>query len=132
MAKFKYVKDFELGGSPKIIYPYLQNHANMQEWFADKVTVDGEKIINFIWDNTDHYAKITHLQANKYVKYEFFGENKRELEEDCAYLEFRLMQSEITQATFLRVTDYSEMTNEKDLEDLWNGLISALKDVAGL
>jgi uncharacterized protein YndB with AHSA1/START domain len=132
MAKYKYVIEFELAGSPKLLYPYLQNPANLQEWFANKVVSDSNKIINFVWDNSNHYAKVTHNQLYKYIRYEFLDEQKQEVKNDPSYLEFRLLQSELTKATFLRVVDYSEMTNEKDLHDLWTGLIEQLKDVAGV
>lgn len=132
MAKYKYIEEFELSGSPKSIYPYLQNIANLKEWFSPKIEVDSNQIINFMWDDNNHFARITHSQLNKYIRYEFLDEKKQIITSDASFLEFRLLQSELTRATFLKVTDYSEMSNEGDLRALWEELIEQLKDVAGI
>ncbi len=132
MAKFKYIEEFELGGSPKSIFPYLQNIANLKEWFSPKIITDKDDIINFMWDDDNHFARITHSQANKYIRYEFLDDKKQIIANDPSFLEFRLLQSELTRATYLKVTDYSEMVNEGDLKDLWCELIEQLKDVAGV
>lgn len=132
MAKYKYTEEFELGGSPKSIYPYLQNIANLKEWFSPKIEVDNNQVINFMWDDGNHFARVTHSQLNKYVRYEFLDDKKQVINSDASFLEFRLLQSPLTMATFLKVTDYSEMNNEGDLKALWEELIEQLKDVAGV
>ncbi|TAE70630.1 MAG: ATPase [Bacteroidetes bacterium] len=131
MAKYKYVEEFELEGSPKSIYPYLQNIGNLKEWFAAKIIVEKDNIINFMWDDQNHFARITHSQVNKYIRYEFLDDKKQIVVNDASYLEFRLSQSELTRATFLKITDYSEMVNENDLKALWEELIEQLRNVSG-
>lgn len=128
MSKHRYTQEFELNATPKAVYPYLHSPNSLAEWFASKVEVDNQKIFNFVWDNTDHFAKIVTSRTNKQIKFEFLDESKKPIE-DSAYIEFKLLNSELTNATFLRVTDYSEMTNENDLNDLWQGLINQLKEV---
>jgi uncharacterized protein YndB with AHSA1/START domain len=130
MAKYKYTEEFEINASPRVIYPYLQSPNSMAEWFAAKVDVDSEKVFNFVWDNSDHYAKIVTSRLNKQVKYEFLGDNKKNTQ-DPNYIEFKLQESELTNSTFLKVTDYSEMTSPRDLTDLWHGLIAQLKEIIG-
>lgn len=132
MAKYKYTEEFELGGNPKSIYPYLQNIANLKEWFSPKIEVDNNQVINFMWDDDNHFARVTHSQLNKYVRYEFLDDKKQVINSDASFLEFRLLQSPLTMVTFLKVTDYSEMNNEGDLKALWQELIEQLKDVAGV
>jgi hypothetical protein len=39
--------------------------------------------------------------------------------------------NELTQTTFLKVTDYSDFDDLDELQDLWEGLIENLKKVVG-
>jgi uncharacterized protein YndB with AHSA1/START domain len=130
MNKYKYSEEFEINAPPRVIYPYLQSPVSLAEWFADKVNVDNERVLNFIWDNTDHFAKIVTSRLNKQIKYEFLND-KKQVTPDPNYIEFKLQQSELTNSTFLKVTDYSEMTSMDDLTALWHGLIVQLKEVIG-
>ena len=38
---------------------------------------------------------------------------------------------ELTQTTFLKVTDYSDFDDLEELKDLWDGLVEKLKEVVG-
>jgi hypothetical protein len=38
---------------------------------------------------------------------------------------------ELTQTTFLKVTDYSDFDDLEELQDLWDGLVEKLKAVVG-
>lgn len=130
MTKYKYIEEYEINASPKVIYNYLYSPINLSEWFANDVRVDRNKIFNFIWDEENHFAKMVIARTNKQVRFEFLGANK-ERTDDPEYVEFRLLESELTNSTFLKVTDYSEIDSEKDLEDLWQGLIINLREIIG-
>jgi uncharacterized protein YndB with AHSA1/START domain len=130
MNKYKFTEEFELNASPRVIFPYLQNPASLAEWFADKVALSPDKVFNFIWDNTDHFAKLVATRQNKQIKYEFLDKNLKSVA-DPNFIEFKLQQSELTNTTFLKITDYSDMTSPDDLDALWKGLINQLKEVLG-
>jgi uncharacterized protein YndB with AHSA1/START domain len=130
MNKFKYTAEFELRASPKMLFPYLSSPAGLAQWFADDVTIDDQKVFNFVWDNTPHFAKITALRTNKYVKFEFITTRDRILP-DSAFLEFRLDQNEMTQSSFLKITDFSDLENEEDLRELWSQLVGSLREAVG-
>ena len=129
-AKYKYVQEYEIKASPKTIYPYLNNPMNLSEWFADVHTDGDNKTFNFIWDNADHYARVVSSRLNKQIKFEFLDETKN-VADDPSFLEFRLTESELTNSTFLKITDYSEMDDEDDLNELWGGMVHNLKDLIG-
>ncbi|NJL12420.1 MAG: ATPase [Microscillaceae bacterium] len=131
MLKYKYVEEFEINASPKSIYPYLQNANSLSEWFVGQVSMNSEKVYNFHWDNVNHFARLTVARLNKQVRFEFLDENQQPAE-DPNYLDFRLQQSELTDATYLKVSDYSEMTEPEDLRDLWIGLIHRLREALGV
>lgn len=130
MGNYKYSAEFELRASPKMLFPYLTSPAGLGQWFADDVTINDQKIFNFVWDNTPHYAKITSLRLNKYVKFEFVPKDGQQPLE-LPYLEFRLDQNELTQSSFLKVTDFSNMENEEDLRELWTQLVGSLREAVG-
>lgn len=130
MSKYKYTAEFEIRASNKMLFSYMTNPAGLAQWFADQVNIDENKVFNFIWDNRPHYAKLTAQRLNRYVKFEFLpdGEPKQD---DPAFIEFKLDMNELTQSSFLKVTDYSDTDNEADLKELWIYLVSNLREIVG-
>ena len=69
-------------------------------------------------------------RANHFVKFEYLSESKED-EKDPSYFELRLELNELTQTTFLKIIDYSNFDDLKELDDLWGGLIDNLRSVVG-
>ena len=130
MSKFLYTGDFEINASKQMLYPYLNTASGLSQWFADDVNINEDKVFNFIWDGEDHRAKMISHRTNQHVKFEFLPETPEE-EEDPAYFELRLELNELTQSVFIKVTDYSEMEDVEELNDLWQGLIDNLRETVG-
>lgn len=130
MAKYKYITEFEIRASVKMLYPYLSSATGLQEWLADEVNVIGDKLLDIVWDGVSHPAKIISRRINHHIKYQFVKTDSDE-QVDSQYLEFRLDYNEMTQSSFLKVIDYSDMDNEDDLIELWEGLIDTLKEKIG-
>lgn len=128
MGNHKYSAEFEIRASTKMLFPYVTSPAGLAQWFADQVSIGNDKVYNFVWDGQSHYARLTAQRLNRYARFEFLpedGENVGEL----SYLEFRLDTNELTQSSFLKVTDYSGTDNEDDLRELWTNLVSNLREV---
>ncbi len=126
MAKFKYVEEYEFKASPKVLYQYISTPTGLQQWFAAKVTIKGDHLFDFIWDNESHPAKITVQRLNKMTRFDFISEGQK-----GNYVEFKLEVSELTNATFLKITDNSDNEDKEDLEDLWGGFTDKLKEIVG-
>jgi uncharacterized protein YndB with AHSA1/START domain len=126
MAKFKYVAEYEFKASPKVLYQYISTPAGLQEWFAAKVTIKGDHLFDFVWDNESHPARLTTQRLNKMTRFDFLNENQK-----GNYVEFKLEVSELTNASFMKITDYSDNEDEEDLEDLWGGFMDKLKEIVG-
>ncbi|UII31444.1 ATPase [Fulvivirga ulvae] len=130
MSRHLFTTDFEINASTKMLYPYLSTASGLAQWLADDVTVDEDKVYNFIWDEEDHRARMVSHRTNHYVKFEFLPETDDE-SDDPAYFELRLEMNELTQSVFIRITDYSDMDDNEELYDLWHSLIDNLKETVG-
>lgn len=126
MSKFKFVGEYEVRASKKMLYPYLSTASGLAQWFADDVNIDEDKVFTIIWDGEENKARMVSHRTNSQVKFEFITED-----EDPNYVEFKIDMNELTQEVFIRVTDYSEMDDEKELEELWNSLMSDLREIVG-
>lgn len=129
MPKSKYLAEFEINASKKMLYSYIQTASGLSQWIADDVTVDEDSIYNFIWDGDDHKAKMVSHRTNSFVKFEYLSED--EDEDDPAYFELKIDMNELTQSVFLRVTDYTDFDDEEEWYDLWDGMIHTLKETVG-
>ncbi len=125
-----YTADFEIKASKKMLYPYLYTASGLAQWMADDVTINEDKVFNFIWDGEDHRARLISHRTNSYVKFEFLPESDGD-EDDPAFFELKLDMNELTQSVFLKVTDYSDMDDLDELHDLWSGLVDNLKETVG-
>ncbi|MFM7859563.1 MAG: START-like domain-containing protein, partial [Flammeovirgaceae bacterium] len=114
----------------KMLYPYIESASGLSEWFADNVTISPEKIFVFTWENESHKAILAAHRTNHYAKFQYLPENKED-EKDPSYFMLQLEVNELTQTTFLKVTDYSDFEDLDELHDLWQGLIENLKKVVG-
>jgi uncharacterized protein YndB with AHSA1/START domain len=129
MEKHKFVTEFELRSSPKVLFPYISTASGLEQWFAEKVTILPDHRFDFQWDGSSHYARQTAHRLNKAVRYEFEGNGENG--EDTNYVEMKLEVSDLTQSTYLRIVDYSQTMDEEELSSLWNGLMDSLKEIVG-
>ncbi|AUD02980.1 START-like domain-containing protein [Spirosoma pollinicola] len=129
MEKFKFIAEYELRASPKMLFPYISTASGLSQWFASKVNTMPEQRLDFQWDNESHIARQVSMRQNKGVRFEFLDTDENG--NDNNYVDFRVDQSELTQSTFLRITDYSSTADEEELQDLWDGLMYKLKEIVG-
>lgn len=122
--------DYEIHASIKMLYPYIQTASGLSEWFADNVTISPEKVFTFVWDNEQHKALMAAHRTNHFARFEYLPELKAD-EKDPSYFELRLEVNELTQTTFLRVSDYSDFDDMDELQDLWDSLVEKLRKVVG-
>ncbi|MFZ6011816.1 MAG: START-like domain-containing protein [Bacteroidota bacterium] len=132
MAKKKlFTADYEVHASIKMLYPYIQTASGLAEWFADDVKINNQdKVYTFLWDNEQHKARQVAHRTNHFARFEFLPENADD-GNDPSYFELRLEFNELTQSVFLKVFDYSDITDMKELRDLWDGLVESLRKTVG-
>lgn len=125
MSKFKFTQEFPFKTSPKVLYNYISTAGGLQQWFADKVTMDSNHLFHFTWDKEVHIAELTSSRLNKSTRFDFTGPDEGN------FLEFKLVTSEIDNSIFLKITDCSDNDDPNDLETVWKGLIAELKEIVG-
>jgi uncharacterized protein YndB with AHSA1/START domain len=129
MNKFKFNIEFELKASPKVIYPYICTASGLQQWFCEKAKNIDSHTIDLFWDKESHLARIVSQRLNKSVKFEF--PNTSDDAKDYNFLEMRIDTSELTQSTYIKITDYSENSDVEELTELWEEFIHKLKIIIG-
>lgn len=111
-----------------MLFPYISTASGLAQWFADDVNINEDKDYIFIWDDEPNKAKMVSHRVNSYAKFVFADENGTG---DSNYVELKLEENDLTQSTYLRITDYSEMADLEELEDLWESMITTLKEIVG-
>ncbi len=124
MAKFKYSQEFPFKTSPKVLFNYISSAGGLQQWFADKVHMDSSHNFHFFWDDIPHIAEMS-SRLNKSARFDFIGSDEGN------FLEFKLITSEIDNSVYLKINDCSDNEDLEDLDSLWKGLISDLKEIVG-
>ncbi len=127
--KTEFRAEFDINASKKMLYQYIFSPSGLAQWMADDVTVNEDKIFNFIWDGEDHKAKMAAHRVNNFVRFEFIPEEGDE--DDPAYIEIRLEMNELTQSVFIAIIDYSDIDDDEESMDLWGSLVDSLKEIVG-
>ncbi len=122
MSKFKFTAEFEFRASPKVLFPFISQASGLQQWFAQKALTRGENKFDLQWDGESHFAKHSIIKLNKQSKFEFANGN---------YVDFKIDVSDLTNTTYMTITDYSDNADVEDLKDIWDDLIYNLKEIVG-
>lgn len=130
MGKNKFVTEFEVRASQKMLFPYLSTASGLAQWFADDVNINEDKVYSFEWDGEEHKATKAAQRTNHHVKFEFVPETEED-EDDPAYIELKLNVNELTQSVFLQITDYSDLDDPEEQQDLWENIVLSLKELIG-
>jgi uncharacterized protein YndB with AHSA1/START domain len=129
-TKTRFVVEYPINASPKILFPYLATASGLSQWFCDDVRyVEGQRL-NFIWDRENHYAEITSQRLNRGVRFVFLDEH-RQLGPDANSLEFSLDSSLVTDEVYLRIVDYSASDDAEEQQEMWDGLVHKLREQVG-
>ncbi len=129
-AKFKFVAEYAVNASARLLFPYLSTAGSLAQWFCDDVKLTPDHLFNFVWDGEPHFASVTNVRQNRSIRFVFLSPQRQPLP-DPAYLDFTLETSEITQEQYLRVTDYSSEHDKAELQELWDGLVHSLRELVG-
>ena len=130
MPKQKFVGEYQIKASRKMLFPYLSTATGLCQWFADDVNINNiDKTLIFLLDGEERIAKIDSIKNNRYVKFRFVNEDEKPKDNDT--LEFRLEINELTQSVFVRVEEYTETDDLEESYQIWDNLLAQLKEIIG-
>ena len=130
MSKQKFIGEYPINASRKMLFPYLSTASGLCQWFADDVNINNiNKTLIFITDGEERNAKIDSVKKNKSVKFSFLEDG--ELKKDNDYLEFKLEINELTESVFIRITEYTETEDLEESFQIWDNLLAQLKEIIG-
>ena len=130
MAKQKFVGEYPINASRKMLFPYLSTATGLCQWFADDVNINNiDKTLIFIVDGEERIAVIDSINKNRYVKFRFLMDGEKPKENDT--LEFRLEVNDLTQEVFVRVEEYTESDDLEESYQIWENLLAQLKEIIG-
>ncbi len=130
MAKQKFVGEYPINASRKMLFPYLSTATGLCQWFADDVNINNiDKTLIFIVDGEERIAVIDSINKNRYVKFRFLMDGEKPKENDT--LEFRLEVNDLTKEVFVRVEEYTESDDLEESYQIWDNLLAQLKEIIG-
>jgi hypothetical protein len=126
VEKEKIELEFSVNSSPGVLFFRLSDPSGLQEWFADKVTLNNN-IFTFTWSDSTEQAQIIDQKEEVFIKLKWLGiENK-----NC-YLEFKIQIQELTEETALIITDFAEPNDKQSTIEIWEKQVSELRNVLGV
>ena len=130
MPKQKFVGEYQIKASRKMLFPYLSTATGLSQWFANDVNINNiDKTLIFLLDGEERIATIDSIKNNRYVKFRFVNEDEKPKDNDT--LEFRLEINELTQSVFVRVEEYTETDDLEESYQIWDNLLAQLKEIIG-
>jgi len=122
--KKKFVLEYEVKSSPKILFNFLHEPNGLAQWFADEVSYQ-DQVYTFYWDGEEHKAKLLSVKENKLVKFKWLED------EPHCYFEMEIMQDELTNDVALAITDFASEDNLEERRLIWDNQIQYLAGVLG-
>lgn len=129
--KVKFVVEYQLHSTPRVLFSLLSTSAGLAEWFADDVNIENFKNFTFRWDDNVQYARLTATKDMKFVRFKWVNEKWEDTENDHSYFELKIVIDELTNELALVVTDFALPEEVKDATKLWDKQIAQLKRVSG-
>ena len=112
--------------SQRSLWNHLTTPPGLSAWFADDVTID-DSLYTFKWNKIEERAQVVSMKPEVSIRYRWEDE-----EDESAYFEFIIHTIELTGATSLEITDFSEPSEKSDSISLWDTQVDELKRTLGI
>lgn len=122
--KKKFVLEYEVRSSPRILFSFISEPNGLSQWFADDVTIR-EQIYNFNWDGEEQRAKLLSYKENKLVRFRWVDDSPQ------CYFEMEIVQDELTNDVALAITDFATDDTLAERKSIWDNQIGYLVSVLG-
>jgi uncharacterized protein YndB with AHSA1/START domain len=108
------------------LWNHLTSPMGLASWFADDVKINRDRC-TFIWNKEEEEAVIVAIKPEVSIRYRWLED-----EDAASYFEFFIHDIELTGATALEITDFSEPDEKADAIALWDAQIDGLKRSLGI
>ncbi len=122
--KKKFIIEYEVNSSPKILFGFLNEPNGLSQWFADEVLYK-DQVYTFMWDGEEHKAKLLASKDNKLVKFKWIDDDPQ------CYFEMEILQDELTNDVALSITDFAPQEALEERKLIWDNQIQYLIRVLG-
>ncbi len=132
MKKQQITVEYDLNSkSPNIIWSLISTEGGLSKWIADEVS-ESKDSFTFTWGDTwSHHeirrAIILERVRNSHIRMQWEDETDPE-----AYIELRMLRSEITDGFTLHITDFAIPDDVDSLLDIWDQNLDQLHHSSGL
>jgi uncharacterized protein YndB with AHSA1/START domain len=120
------VIEYPINCSPSILFNYISNASGLQEWFAHKVTTKSRTDFVFQFDDGEE-TKATLLKSVNNKLSRFKWENTADEE----FMELEIIVDELTEDVAIKVTEFCNTDEKREIEELWHSQFETLRDVVG-
>ncbi|MCF6364670.1 MAG: START-like domain-containing protein [Bacteroidales bacterium] len=117
--------EYSINTIPKILFYRLSNPSGLEEWFANKVTLE-DGIYTFIWDRSEQQAKLIEKKSDNYIRFKWLDS------EEGTYFEFSIHKQELTGDVALQIIDFAEQDEKESIIEMWNEQVEGLKHTLGV
>lgn len=125
-SRVQVVLEFPIKCSPSILYNYISSASGLQEWFAHKVVTKSRLDYLFTFDDGQEVsAKLIRSVLNKSTRFHLANM----LEDE--YIEMDIIIDELTEDVALKVTEFCDEEEKREIVELWTAQVDVLKDVIG-
>lgn len=121
MSKEKFQLEYNLKSvSLNLLWNSLSTSSGLEEWFADKVVINGKKYI-FTWSGNEQEAELVTIRMGSFIRLRWMEDINEKY-----YFEFKITIDELTEELALMITDFAEPEDLDDAKKLWNKQINDL------
>ena len=127
MKKEKITIEYSLkSASTSVLWNSISTPLGLAEWFAENVTVEGDKY-TFSWDDTDETAYLIKIKPNNYIRFQW--ENDKDSD---VFFELRIVVQELGGEVALIITDFAEKNEKGDTILIWDKQVEDLRRKYGI
>ena len=105
----------------------LTDPTALEEWFADKVTLDDGTFYTFVWDKKAMKTEMVLNRPMTQIRFNWLSEDASN-----SYFEFKLHKLDLTGEMSLEITDFASVQDKDDAIFLWEYQIDLLKRRLGI
>lgn len=128
MKKEKYRIEYILNHvSHSCLWNLLSTGSGLEDWFADRVTIERNIYYTFYWNKEGQDARAVLIRPGCSIRFKWKDEP-----DPRAYFEFAICYMELTGSTSLEITDFAEPDEKSDAIDLWDSQVATLKRKLGV